>query len=230
MASLRWPSQWDIICFLLFYLYFISVILLLLRSRVIITHSKQFLLCWLAPIPWVNSSYPASLDQIWKTFPISSKITLLEQAIAKRKGQGEEAALVRILEELEKIAKNYLRSRWRRNCPNFCLKHSKNSKNQEPAKILSTYDNCYLKNISRRIVVGFPERKALRYISSAVHRPWGDSCFSIYQISWIKLKKVTFFICKLKTSLGGYFVYNLQKFRGFCQVHFYDFVANSAWK
>ena len=31
-------------------------------------------------------------------------------------------------------------------------------------------------------------------ISSAVHRPWaeGDSCFSIYQISWIKLKKSNF--------------------------------------
>ena len=26
--------------------------------------------------------------------------------------------------------------------------------------------------------------------------PKGDSCFSIYQISWIKMKKVTF--CKLK--------------------------------
>ena len=58
--------------------------------------------------------------------------------------------------------------------------------------------------------------------------PEGDSCFSIYQISWIKLKKVIF--CKLKTSLSRNFVYNLQTFRGFCQVHFYDFVANSAWK
>ena len=56
--------------------------------------------------------------------------------------------------------------------------------------------------------------------------PEGDSCFSIYQISWIKMKKVTF--CKLKTSLSRDFVYNLQTFRGFCQVHFYDFVANSA--
>ena len=49
----------------------------------------------IGPIPRVNSSYPASLDQIWKTFAISSKIAQLEQAIAKRKGQGEEAALVR---------------------------------------------------------------------------------------------------------------------------------------
>ena len=58
--------------------------------------------------------------------------------------------------------------------------------------------------------------------------PGGDSCFSIYQISWIKMKKVTF--CKLKTSLSRNFVYNLQTFRGFCQVHFYDFVANTALK
>ena len=41
--------------------------------------------------------------------------------------------------------------------------------------------------------------------------PEGDSCFSIYQIGWIKLKK---------TSLGRNFVYNLQTFWGFCQVHF----------
>ena len=40
--------------------------------------------------------------------------------------------------------------------------------------------------------------------------PEGDSCFSIYQISWIKMKKVTF--CKLKTSLGRDFIYNLQTF------------------
>ena len=31
-------------------------------------------------------------------------------------------------------------------------------------------------------------------------------------------KKVTF--CKLKMSLSRNFVYNLQSFRGFCQVHF----------
>ena len=58
-----------------------------------------------------------------------------------------------------------------------------------------------------------------RCISSTVHRPWGgDSCFSIYQISWIKPKKVTF--CKLKKSLSRNFVYNLLTFWGFCQVHF----------
>ena len=56
--------------------------------------------------------------------------------------------------------------------------------------------------------------------------PEGDSCFSIYQISWIKLKKVIF--CKLKTSLSRNFVYNLQTFRGFCQVIFTTFAANSA--
>ena len=53
--------------------------------------------------------------------------------------------------------------------------------------------------------------------------PEGDSCLSIYQISWIK---VTF--CKLKTSLSRNSICNLQDFRGFCRVHFYDFVADSA--
>ena len=48
--------------------------------------------------------------------------------------------------------------------------------------------------------------------------PEGDSCFSIYQISWIKVKKVTF--CKLKTSLSRNLIYNLQTFREFFQVHF----------
>ena len=41
--------------------------------------------------------------------------------------------------------------------------------------------------------------------------PEGKSCFSIYQISWIKMKKVTF--CKLKAPLSRNFVYNLQTFR-----------------
>ena len=35
-------------------------------------------------------------------------------------------------------------------------------------------------------------REASRYISSAMNRPWGDSCCSIYQISWIKIKKELF--------------------------------------
>ena len=58
--------------------------------------------------------------------------------------------------------------------------------------------------------------------------PERHSCFSIYQISWIKMKKRTF--CKLKRSLSRNLVYNLQTFRGLCQVHFCDFVANSAGK
>ena len=56
--------------------------------------------------------------------------------------------------------------------------------------------------------------------------PEGDSCFTIYQISWIEVKKVTF--CKLKTSLSRNFVHNLQAFGGFCLVHVYNFLANSA--
>ena len=58
--------------------------------------------------------------------------------------------------------------------------------------------------------------------------PKGDSCFSTYQISWIKMKKITY--CKLKTSLSRNFVYNIYKvtFRGFCQVILTTFVANSA--
>ena len=49
--------------------------------------------------------------------------------------------------------------------------------------------------------------------------PEGDSCFSIYQISWIKMKNVTRW--KLKTSLS----------RNLINKHFWyfdDFVANSA--
>ena len=54
----------------------------------------------------------------------------------------------------------------------------------------------------------------------------GDSCFSIYQQLNKTTTKVTF--CKLKKSLSRNFVYNLQTFWGFFQVHFYDFVANSS--
>ena len=67
-------------------------------------------------------------------------------------------------------------------------------------------------------------REMSRYISSIFIDPVGDSCFSIYQISLIKLKKKATF-CKLKPSLSGNFVYNLQTFGGFCQV---QMVANSA--
>ena len=42
------------------------------------------------------------------------------------------------------------------------------------------------------------------------------------------MKKATF--CKVKISLSRNFVYNLQTFRWFYQVHFYDFVANLAWR
>ena len=52
--------------------------------------------------------------------------------------------------------------------------------------------------------------------------PEGDSCFTIYQISWIKMKNVTF--CKFSRN----FVYKLQTFRGFLQMRFYVFVANYA--
>ena len=52
-----------------------------------------------------------------------------------------------------------------------------------------------------------------------------NSCFSIYQISWIKMKTITF--CNLKMSPSRSFVYNLQTFWGFCQVIFTTFVANS---
>ena len=38
--------------------------------------------------------------------------------------------------------------------------------------------------------------------------PEEDRCFSIYQISWIKMNKTTFF--ELKTSRSRNFVYNLQ--------------------
>ena len=55
--------------------------------------------------------------------------------------------------------------------------------------------------------------------------PEGDSCFSIYLIGWIKNgKKVPF--RKLEMSLNRNFF--LQTSWGFFQVHFYDFVANSA--
>ena len=48
------------------------------------------------------------------------------------------------------------------------------------------------------------------------------------QISWIKIKKSDITFCKLKTSLRRNVIYDLQTFRGFCQLHFYVFVANSA--
>ena len=51
--------------------------------------------------------------------------------------------------------------------------------------------------------------------------PEGDSCFSIYQISLIKMKKRHF---------TRNFADNLQTFLGYHHGHFYDFVANSSRK
>ena len=73
------------------------------------------------------------------------------------------------------------------------------------------------------LVYNYPQRRSNIY-EALFTDPEGDSCFSIHQISWIKIKKGTF--CKLKTSLIRNFVYILQTFRGFCQVHFYNFAAN----
>ena len=57
--------------------------------------------------------------------------------------------------------------------------------------------------------------------------PEGDSCFTIHQVSWIKLKKVTF--CRLKTSLSRHFVYNnIDNISVILLGAFYDFVANLA--
>ena len=59
--------------------------------------------------------------------------------------------------------------------------------------------------------------------------PEGDSCFSIYQISWIKMKKSNFFV-NLKRHLEGSFFLQFTNISGIFQVRFYDFVANSARK
>ena len=64
----------------------------------------------------------------------------------------------------------------------------------------------------RWMVVDIQRREASRHISSSVHQE-GDRSFSIYQISWIEMKKATF--CKLKTSLRRNFIYNLQHFGDF---------------
>ena len=56
--------------------------------------------------------------------------------------------------------------------------------------------------------------------------PEKDSCFSIYQISWIKITK-ELFVNQKRHLVGTLFIiYHAQKFRGFCQVHFYDVVSN----
>ena len=62
-------------------------------------------------------------------------------------------------------------------------------------------------------------RERSRYISSSLFTDLeGDSCFSVYQISWEKM------------SLSRNFVYNLQTFQGFCQVHFYYFFCKCSMK
>ena len=73
------------------------------------------------------------------------------------------------------------------------------------------------------LVYNYPERRSNKYVALFTD-PERDSCFSIHQISWIKIKKAPF--SELKTSLIRNFVYNFQTFRGFCQEHFYNFAAN----
>ena len=48
--------------------------------------------------------------------------------------------------------------------------------------------------------------------------PERNSCFSIYQINWIKIKKVNF--CKLKTSLSRNFIYKYKHFGDFVECIF----------
>ena len=68
-----------------------------------------------------------------------------------------------------------------------------------------------------------PRHKVSRYISSAVHQPWkGSSCFSINQISWIKIKTELFVI--KRRHLGRICLH----LNGQCfGITFYDFVTNS---
>ena len=52
--------------------------------------------------------------------------------------------------------------------------------------------------------------------------PEGDSCSSIYQISWIKMKKVTF--CKLKTSLRRNFILQFTNILAILSIAFLQFL------
>ena len=61
----------------------------------------------------------------------------------------------------------------------------------------------------RWIVVLYVHAKCRPRYLALFTDPEGDSCFSINQISWIKLKKVTF--CKLKMSLSRNLVYTFVK-------------------
>ena len=59
----------------------------------------------------------------------------------------------------------------------------------------------------------YSERVKRRCIYLALFVDPEGGCFSIYQMSWIKMKKSNF--CKLKMSLSSKFVYNLHRFRFF---------------
>ena len=59
--------------------------------------------------------------------------------------------------------------------------------------------------------------------------PEGDICFSIYQISLIKMKKVIFFL-NSKRQIVGSLSTIYKHFGDFYRVRFYDFVANSPRK
>ena len=62
-------------------------------------------------------------------------------------------------------------------------------------------------------------RERSRYISSSLLTDLeGDSCFSVYQISWKKMKKVTF--CKLKCHLVGTLFTIYKHFRDFVKCIF----------
>ena len=76
------------------------------------------------------------------------------------------------------------------------------------------------------VVTDIPRREASRDLSSAIYlalwtNPEGDNCFSIYQISWRKIKK-ELFVKKDVTLLQFVFV-SIDSVSG---IIFYDFVAN----
>ena len=66
----------------------------------------------------------------------------------------------------------------------------------------SIYQIRWIKKCSGSVNSGgyIPRRFASRYISTALHRPWGDSCFSIYQIRWIKKCCFNFFFWNFRET------------------------------
>ena len=71
-----------------------------------------------------------------------------------------------------------------------------------------------------------PRREASRDLSSAIYlalwtNPEGDNCFSIYQISWRKIKKEIF--VKKDVTLLQFVFFSIDSVSG---IIFYDFVAN----